>query len=177
MDNSRLTNFDKYLLAARKKISEEPEVIDTNVKSSSGNEYEQYLRSIINGEVSCGSHVMKQEEFYGNVEKNTVKKERTLLSYESYESVAKPKKTSALQFKKNGKILLIIYVILMLALASILIVTNTTGLPSDNHFTASAESDKLASSAETGSIRSMTISEESSSENGWFDRLCDSLNK
>lgn len=53
MDNSRLTNFDKYLLAARKKISEEPEVIDTNVKSSSGNEYEQYLRSIINGEVSC----------------------------------------------------------------------------------------------------------------------------
>lgn len=177
MDNSRLTNFDKYLLAARKKISEEPEVIETNVKSSSGNEYEQYLRSIINGEVSCGSHVMKQEEFYGNVEKNTVKKERTLLSYESYEPVAKPKKTSALQFKKNGKILLIIYVILMLALASILIVTNTTGLPSDNHFTASAESDKLASSAETGSIRSMTISEESSSENGWFDRLCDSLNK
>ena len=177
MEDSRLTNFDKYLLAARKKISEEPEVVKTEVKSSDCNEYENYLRSIINGEVSCGSHVMRQEEFYGNLCKTPVKEKKSYPLYYEYRPVVKAKKTSAVQFKKNGKILLIIYVILMLALASILIVTNTTGLPSDNRFTASAESDKLASASETGSIRSMTISEESSSENGWFDRLCDSLNK
>ena len=89
-------------------------------------------------------------------------------------------KNSRFRLRKGGKILLTIYVILMLALALILIVSNTArdtsyeGI-SFNQSAGAASSDDSDSDKKT--VRAMTVEEDSGEETNWFDKLCDSLNK
>ncbi len=90
-------------------------------------------------------------------------------------------KKSKFNLTKKGKIILAVYVILILLLASILIVSNTVGTPVVDKEISSNEKISAAygSSDNPGTqyIRAMTIDEEKSEEGGWFDKLCDSLNK
>jgi hypothetical protein len=61
----------------------------------------------------------------------------------------------------------------MVALASILIVANTSDAYKNNFANASQNSVV----ENKGVVTSMTIEENNSEQDNWFDRLCDAINK
>lgn len=78
---------------------------------------------------------------------------------------------------KVGKIVLSVYVILLLAVASILIVANTSMTDVDFHESANA-SMAIAEEENPSTIRSMSVKEDDQEEHDdWFDKLCDAMNK
>ena len=77
---------------------------------------------------------------------------------------------------KTGKIILIVYIILCLAIASILIVSNTNVAPTDFYQSANA-SYAVESEENPTVIKAMTVEDEEETHANWFDKLCDSLNK
>lgn len=104
-----------------------------------------------------------------------------LLSEEEYNQQILTKKSGKvtkklfgkLEFQKKGKIFLGVYVIIVLLLASILLIANTSDIMANANAGASSISE---SPAESKIVSSMTIEEEDEDSN-WFDRLCDGINK
>lgn len=78
------------------------------------------------------------------------------------------------QFKKGGKFLLALYVIIVVCVASILIVLNTTNIASDNIADAK---EPIVTEEQTEKVNAMTLDDTQEEESNWFDRLCDALNK
>ncbi len=162
----KLTNYDKYMLE-KKNNSVAP--LNYADNSSTSNEYDDYLINELRRTTPSDKKVMAEEEFY--------RMKNESISYGYTAAVAKAEKEPRFRLKKGGKIFLVVYVILMIALASILIVTNTTRDVSFDgiSFNQSAgAADKEEGSADT--VKAMTIEEEFEGETNWFDELCDSLN-
>ncbi len=165
-----LTNYDKYVLA--RKNSDHTNSDKNADNGSSGNDYEDYLINELRRTTPSRNKVMREDEYYET-------KRGGGIAAATYSPV-KEEKHSRFKLRKGGKIILIVYVILMIALASILIVSNTTA--KSNMFdgisfnqSAGATSDDNAADGTT--VRAMTVEDEKSEETNWFDKLCDSLNK
>lgn len=136
-------------------------VVEKNEEKRRYNAYDKYMFKELSRTAPTEGKVMTREEFYSS-------------------SVAKPhikaklfgKMFNNVNFKKGGKLILILYVIIVIALASILIVANTTDIASNE----SANATVNTTQAEKSLVSSMTIEEETE-ESNWFDRLCDAMNK
>jgi len=162
-----LTNYDKYMLEKRQRVA--AEATQTEVNGSVSNEYDDYLINELRRTAPSDRKVMSEAEFYES-RKETVSGTKAV--------AVKKESEHRFHLRKSGKIFLIIYVILMVALASILIVSNTArdatfeGI-SFNQSAGAASADENSENT----VRPMTVEEETTDETNWFDRLCDSLNK
>jgi uncharacterized short protein YbdD (DUF466 family) len=125
------------------------------------NAYDEYLFNELSRTEPTGNRVMTSEEFYSTNYSNRQKSTNSTKNA-----------INNLKFKKGGKIILAFYVIIMVALASILIVANTTDIAANENANATINSVE----APTSIVSSMTISEEESEGNNWFDRMCDAMN-
>lgn len=179
MKDEKLTNYDRYVLSKQKSVSSID--VENSDKCSYSNEYEKYLITQLRRTTPSETPILSETEFYANrnnIDNKVFFSSRLLaLSNEGTAAsvnVAAAQKSKNLRFKKGGKILLILYVIFMVALASILIASNTSGMTFDE--VAGAESPSAVTES-TGQIRAMSIEEDEGEETSWFDRLCDSLNK
>lgn len=166
-----LTNYDKYVLARK---NSDRTNSDKNANNGSiDNDYENYLINELRRTTPSRNKVMREEEFYEMKRGNG----GVTVAY----APEKEEKNSRFKLRKGGKIILIVYVILMIALASILIVSNTTAKSnmfdgiSFNQSAGAASSDDNAADGTT--VKAMTVEDEKSEETNWFDKLCDSLNK
>ena len=165
----KLTNYDKYVLA--KKNSNKCASDFCEVNGNVGNEYDEYLLNELRRTTPSTQRVLREDEYY---EMKRSGNSSVLATGDVKE------KNSRFRLRKGGKILLTIYVILMLALALILIVSNTArdtsyeGI-SFNQSAGAASSEDSDSDKKT--VRAMTLEEDSGEETNWFDKLCDSLNK
>lgn len=162
MNNAaEMTNFDKYLLEKRnaeRKNTPESDLFFAG--NGVRDEYEKYLIKELRRTVPSENRVMSREEFYCRKDKPAVMAAR---------------KPSTLKFRRGGIILLVVYVIFLMALASILIVNSTSeSMPAEK--IAGAVS-KTEMSQASGFIEPMSVEEEKTEETALFDRLCDSLNK
>ena len=168
MEKEKMTAYDKFVLAQKRMIVEE---IDTNktVEQEMPDEYRLYLEQQLRRSEPSSTKVLTMDEFFGGC--NTHKDEAyQALSREEHET----KSHSILRnikFKKSGKILLGLYVIIMLALALIVIVKTTTSGPSVSADAANS------SITESSKIEKMVEDEEPAENDDWFDKLCDSLKK
>lgn len=164
-----LTNYDKYVLSRKK--SDVASEKNTFIGSGS-NDYESYLINELRRTTPSANKVLREDEFYNA--------RRNCNNVAVVETKEQEKNNTRFKIRKGGKIFLIIYVILMLALASILIVSNTTSNSamldgiSFNQSAGAASSDESDSAA---SVRPMTVEDDTTEETNWFDKLCDSLNK
>lgn len=177
--NDRLTNYDRYMMERLQGAGnnycariESDYSIGSDAPSASS-EYRQYLINELRRTEPAEKPVMKPDEYYayrtgGGVAAVEMQNEA------EHTAVSAPKKRRQTHLTKTGKILLIVYVIFMVALASILIVSNTTGTLA---YHESANASAIEKNENPNQIRSMSIDEEESGETSWFDRLCDSLNK
>lgn len=77
-----------------------------------------------------------------------------------------------IELKKSGKIFIAFYVLIVIAVASILIVVNSTSFSKIS--IADATSDTVNG---IESVQPMVIEEKNAENQDWFDKLCDSLNK
>jgi hypothetical protein len=184
LDKEELTSYDKYVLSKRNPQVESAafpyieqerptekakdlffeEFPNNNIEEEKRkfNEYDKYLFSQLNRTGPTSEKVLTENEFYGSSVEKKQKKEKTI-----------GKVLNNVTFKKGGKIILAFYVIIMIALASILIVANTSGTLKHNFANAT-----LNSLVENKAIvTSMTIEENDSEQDNWFDRLCDAMNK
>lgn len=177
MKDNRLTNYDRYVLAERTSVDglryenavkEEKKSVATN-DFEGYSEYEKYLL----GELQRKKReepLMSENEYYGSRNGNYC------AAVASDNERAGVKKFKFPRLKKSGKILLTIYVIFMVALASILIATNTARIPNNESVAGAISTSQDTSEPER--IRAMSVEEEKGEEDGgWFDKLCDSLNK
>lgn len=185
LDKEELTSYDRYILNKRNGLEKAPsfstvrsqnvvqkqqqvpfEIRASRVEDISAkrklDDYDKYLFEQLQRTEPSAERVLTKDEFYGsNVEKGQDKK--NVFS----------KMFNNVTFKKGGKIILIFYVIIMIALASILIVANTTDTYGANF--ANATQDRA--SENIGVVGSMTIEEKDFEQDNWFDRLCDAINK
>lgn len=179
MKDEKLTNYDRYILSKQNSVSSID--MENSDNCSYNNEYEKYLITQLRRTTPSETPILSETEFYANKNKfdnraffssgsPAMSNEGTGASA----NAAEAQKSKNLRFKKGGKILLIVYVIFMVALASILIASNTSGMTFNE--VAGAESPSAVTES-TGQIRAMSIEEDEGEETSWFDRLCDSLNK
>lgn len=168
-----LTNYDKYVLNKRNEKQMTNAAVN-GVNRSASDEYDNYMLDQLRRTEPSGRRIMSRDEFYA-ARGNTA-----VLTAVPVQKEPKQKE-HRFHLRKGGKLILGIYVILMVVLASILIVTNTThsdttfdGL-SFNQSAGAASSEGSESDGKT--IMAMSVEEENSEETNWFDRLCDSLNK
>ena len=200
MNYDNLTNYDKYVLSqnnyrsARVFADSMADEYGINVAENTEKEedlYEQYLLKELRRTTPSNSRILRREEFESGVQpgeavascayynnsdvfnfnaSETEEKRKNVFTKKAHSKVKFPKLT------KLGKIVLAVYVIMIVAIASILIVSNTT--VTDVNFHESANASVVVEEEENPSvIRAMTIEEEEQTDNGnWFDKLCDSLN-
>lgn len=185
LENDGLTGYDKYVLSKRNQRVEEtpsfaPVIEEKSIKAQNEmfferndqtieknekrklSDYDKYLYDQLNRTTPSYEKVMTKEEFYSsNVEKKT---ERKNVFSKMFNNVS---------FKKGGKLILAFYVIIMVVLASILVVANTTDTFAKDFAIATQDS----VSENKSIVSSMTIEEKDSNEDNWFDRLCDAINK
>ena len=195
MMQDNLTNYDRYVLARRNgtelnDIHEEKQDdyfsdmrFDFGAKQTPVHEeadaYEKYLINELRRTKPSGQKVMREDEYKvflsGNSSVAVVEKaEKNDLSVRKTSKFAQ--KFRLPHLTKTGKIILAVYIILMVALASILIVSNTTSTEVAFNQSANA-SPALEANGDPTEIRAMSIDEEDGEESNWFDALCDSLNK
>lgn len=165
----KLTNYDKYVLAGKKSDHTNSEKNTDN--RSVDNDYTSYLINELRRTTPSRNKLMREEEYYET-------KGGTYNAAVAYAPV-KEEKNNRFKLRKGGKIILIVYVILMIAIASILIVSNTTAKSNRADGISFNQSAGAASSddADGTTVRAMTVEDETSEETNWFDKLCDSLNK
>ena len=173
--NEELTSYDKYILSKKNALKEDAVIPSFNQeinvknrkqKSSEVNEreysdYDKYLFAQLNRKGPSTERVLTKEEFYSNVNKEQTK------------SKSFGKLFNNVTFKKGGKIILAFYVIIMVVLASILIVANT----SDIYTSDIANATETGVVENKGAVKSMTIEDNDSEQDNWIDRLCDAINK
>ena len=170
MKNENLTAYDKFLMS-KQSANNVVDTISEDRNESSGNlsnAYAEYLEAQLRRTTPSGEKVLTEEEFFNtDVTTKKSRKFRTKITTSEEETVAYGK-TSAVQFKKSGKLFFACYVIIMIALALIVIVKTTVG----DSYNANAADDTTASVEKI-----QTMQDEESSENdNWFDKMCDSLN-
>lgn len=173
MKKEKLTAFDKYLLEKNKSedilyATKDSKGVEDNTQVSQ--DYITYIENQLRRTSPSEQKVLTEEEFLSTRSKRVQKVKATKSTVESQEETVSNGKSSAIQFKKSGKILLIGYVIIMLALALIVIVKTTMGDHVTNADAAGADSEN-----QIARIQTMVEEDDSESEN-WFDRICDSLN-
>lgn len=162
----------RFDFGANRPSERKMEAVDTN------SDYENYLINELRRTSPSDKKVMREDEYNLFVSGSSVAVAEKVVTEDK-----KVVKTSKLAQKlrmprltKNGKIILVVYIILMIALASILIVSNTTG--HDIAFNQSANaSPALDKDGDPVTIRAMSVVDEEEGNNNWFDKLCDSLNK
>lgn len=154
MESRKLTNYDLFLL----KKQEEMKNADLGVKTENP-AYEDYLIRELRRTSPSSRKVMTEDEF--NHTESDVRPVRQKGS-----SLARVKNAS--NVKKMGLAFLIMYVIIVLALALIVLVHTKS-----NNIIPGAD----ASAIEEGSIQTMPLEEEEPESENWFDQLCDTLNK
>ncbi len=151
MENRKLTNYDLFLL--KKQEEAKNAASGASVCNSA---YEDYLIRELRRTAPSTNKVMTEDEF-----------NRTEKPARSHQGVAARAKNPS-NVKKMGLIFLVMYVIIVLALALIVLV-NTKG----DAIIPGAD----ASAVEEGTIQVMPLDEEQEPESeNWFDSLCDSLN-
>lgn len=169
-EREELTSYDKFMLDKREKMSEKvfcnedkkpsAKCSEFNVKRKY-DDYDNYLFNQLSRTAPSEERILTKEEFYnsGNANKKRMTKSAV-------------KRLDNVKFKKGGKLIFILYVIIVVALASILIVANTTGIANFENANAATNTNN-----EKGIVSSMTINEENSENDNWFDRMCDAINK
>lgn len=170
MEKERLTAYDKFILQQKQKVAEVKEETTEQYEEMPG-EYKLYLEQQLRRVEPSDAKVMTMDEFFGGTDE---KKEEMfkMLSGEKTEN----KSNSILRnikFKKSGRILLGLYVIIMLALALIVIVKTTTAGPD----VSADAAEKLSESEKLSQIERMDVEDETTDDDNWFDRFCDSLKK
>ncbi len=169
MKNENLTAYDKFLMS--KQTATNAAVTISEERNESGynlsNAYAEYLEAQLRRTTPSGEKVLTEEEFF-NTGVNTKKSKKLRSKVTTEEETVTYGKTSAVQFKKSGKLFFACYVIIMIALALIVIVKTTVG----DSYNADAADDTTASVEKI-----QTMQDEESPENdNWFDKMCDSLN-
>lgn len=185
LDKEELTSYDKYVLSKRnahvenasafpyieqeKPIRKEKDVFfeefqpkKIEEEKRKFNDYDKYLFSQLNRTGPSNEKILTENEFYSSSVEKKHKKQKE--SSKVFNNVT---------FKKGGKIILALYVIIMVTLASILIVANTSDTL--KHDFANATQNSVVESKAI--VTSMTIEENNSEQDNWFDRLCDAMNK
>ncbi len=154
MENRKLTNYDLFLL----KKQEEMRNAELGAKAENP-AYEDYLIRELRRTSPSASKVMTEDEF--NHSESDVRPVR-----QKGGTLARVKNAS--NVKKMGLAFLILYVIIVLALALIVLVhTKSNGvIPGAD-----------ASAIEEGSIQTMPLDDQEAESENWFDELCDTLNK
>lgn len=172
-NGEELTGYDKYLLQRNRAVKESASVAKkqnaekykshANASAREYDEYDKYLYAQLSRTSPSNGPVLTKEEFYGEKTSKPAAPARKGVSVFD-------KLFGSVKFKKGGKLIFIAYVIIVISLASILIIANTTDIASPVNANAAPD----ARSQEL--VTSMTVEEESE-ENNWFDRLCDAINK
>ncbi|MDD4315843.1 MAG: hypothetical protein PHC84_01630 [Clostridia bacterium] len=170
-----LTNYDIFMMNKNKK-SAESRLFDKKYDKPVKISYEDYQKKMATpaGKYDYKEYLMEQldrkspdkilseEEFKSQTasdEKNSGKKASLL-------ERAVKKVFGGAQLRKGAKIFIACYVLIVMAVASILIVMNTVR--------PQKFADAGTGVVEQTSVQPMTL-EEDGKENNWFDRLCDSL--
>lgn len=169
MEKERLTAFDKFILEQKEQNDLKPDknVVEQEMPDS----YRLYLEQQLRRVEPSDTKVLTMDEFLGGSVIAPQKGNEHVFSDKNDEE--KPHSILRnIKFKKSGKILLGVYVIIMLALALIVIVKTTTGGPD-----ASADAaDTVMTEDDKPHIEKM-VAEKSEESDDWFDRFCDSLKK
>ncbi len=174
MNNNKLTAYDNFIINKRKRdipmITSDEENRDFNCCNNS---YADYIESQLRRTSPSSEKVLTKEEFeekYINKNNNidVLSNEEPVENYETNEETSSASESS-IHFKKFGKLFLVAYVIIMLALALIVLVKTTVG---DNYNSARADS---LSVEENSNVLETMEDEESEENDNWFDKLCDSL--
>lgn len=196
---SDMTNYDVFMLNKSKKKAESKlfdrkndsvDVISyenyrkkSNTSESKANksyDYKTYLKAQL--ERSTPEQILTEEQFYGR------NKSKKVIDKSNYSrNVAKETKNNPsiaskmikklfgnVEIKKGGKIFIGIYVLIVIAVASILIVANTASPFIGQH---AVDADGSNYEQTESSVKPMAIVETREEESNWFDKLCDSLKK
>ncbi|HHT83415.1 MAG: hypothetical protein ACOYEC_00715 [Christensenellales bacterium] len=189
-----MTNYDIFMLNKNKKKAEcklfdrresPVEISYENYKKKFAakeedrpcDSYKDYLIKQL--ERSTPERILTEEEFYGGTRakaKKTFPKERIRSTKDKND---KPSAFSAfcrkifgnVELKKGAKIFIVFYVLIVIAIASILIVMNTSSPIS------SVSADASGENIESEGVQPMVLQQEENDNRNWFDKLCDSLNK
>lgn len=173
MNNNKLTAYDSFIINKRKRDIPTITSYEKDSDFNDCNSYADYIENQLRRTSPSSEKVLTEEEFeekYFNRINNVKPSENDEL-VDNYEINEESAETSAnpIHFKKFGKLFLVTYVIIMLALALIVLVKTTIG---DNHNSARADSSK---SEEQTDVMEIMEDEESQENDNWFDKLCDSL--
>lgn len=194
-----MTNYDIFMMNKNKKKAEnklfgrrDERPVDISYEKykkkfikekqrSSSCDYKTYLMEQL--ERKSPERIMTEEEFYAGTNykpyKQQVVHSTNVNNRVKSEKANKPSIMSAflkklfgnVEVKKGAKIFIAFYVLIVIAVASILIVMNTA--TSSNINSADA---KTGENTASEIVQPMVIQEEESNQD-WFDKLCDSLNK
>lgn len=181
-----MNNYDKMILAQQERTRSGNAIegrSDRNVQRPidySDMTYNDYMLNVLYRTDPSEAPVMSRDDF-DRMRANasgaaSVTHDATA---ERFTREERQEKKSKYSLTKKGKIILAVYVILMVLLASILIVSNTVTVV-DREISVSEKIPAAYGSTDTPQtqyIRAMTIDEENNEEGDWFDKLCDSLNK
>lgn len=177
---SGLTNYDIYMMNKNKKNAEsrlfDKKIENKQLKIS----YEDYQRKLSKTPVKqdyktylieqlgrkSPDRILSEEEFSRQSEDAVAQKAKSRKP--SFAERAVSKITGGAHLRKGAKIFIAFYVLIVMAVASILIVMNTAG--------SNKSADAGSGVVEQNAVQPMTLNEEAE-ETNWFDRLCDSLNK
>lgn len=175
-----LTNYDIYMMNKNKK-SAESRLFDKKIenkpvkisyedykkklsKSPAKQDYKSYLMEQLDRK--SPDTILSEEEFFRQSDNSATEKARN--KKPSLMERAVSKVSGGANLRKGAKIFIACYVLIVMAVASILIVMNTAG--------SDTPADAGSGAIEQNVVQPMTLNEESE-ETNWFDRLCDSLNK
>lgn len=194
---NNLTNYDIFMMNKNKKKAESKlfgrqneKPVDISYESyknkvsqdiARNDDYKTYLMQQL--ERSSPDKILTEEEFYSQkINSRKRKKEQKMKNIKNERIVEKTDNSVAsgllkkffgnVRFRKGSKIFIAFYVLIVIAVASILIVTNTAS-PSSTE-TVGAVSGEVQASEE---VQPMTFKEGEEENQNWFDKLCDSLNK
>lgn len=194
-----MTNYDIFMMNKNKKKAES-KLFDRRNEKAVDISYENYKKKFTQErdeeysenykhylmeqlERKSPKKILTEEEYYGEVQRKPSKqsfhKSETTRKVKSQKINKTPIMSNFLkklfgnvEIKKGGKIFIAFYVLIVIAVASILIVMNTTA---SNNFNSADAVGREMTTSET--VQPMVIEKEDSSNQNWFDKLCDSLNK
>ncbi len=192
----KMTNYDIFMLNKNKRKAQrklfdrqsEPPInisyenykkkIEKKNQEDFGDDYREYLRNQL--ERKSPERILTEDEFYQATPRRKSTYSTRPYTTPKAKKEAKPSIMSRLakkifgnfELKKSGRIFIAFYVLIVIAIASILIVVNSSSFSKLG--TADAVIDAVNSS---DCVQPMVIENEDNANQDWFDKLCDSLNK
>ncbi len=168
-----MTDFDLFMqskVEAKKPTNEksvfEFEQTKAKEKISNNNEYRQYMLSQL--QCRTDAKILSEEDFLAT--------DKTMES--NVDSFVQKKKKNTVEskfnFTTNGKILLGLYVIILIACASIILVLTASR---ENGYSLADAQNNIIESSRGGNIKGMLIEEKEYESDNFFDFICDKLNK